>query len=109
MGFDKVSLTVLEEDLKLLTMDVSVIIHPDDQPGRAFNAHVIVSLEESWGYYAFVIVMPPPQRFLVCALQPAVLIQPFSNLGHMSLVPRSRHLSILGTLRFHLWPLGGQK
>ena len=33
----------------------------------------------------------------------------FSNLGHMSLVPKSRRQSILGTPQFHLWPLGGQK
>ena len=69
---------------------------------------IVVSLDKSRGYYAFVIVMPPPHKFLVCALQPTVLIQSFSNLGHMSLAPRSRRQSILGALRFHLWPLGGQ-
>ena len=69
---------------------------------------IIVSPDESRGYCAFVIVMPPPQRFIVCALQPAVFVQSFSNSGHMSLAPRSRCQSILGTLGFHLWPLGGQ-
>ena len=32
----------------------------------------IVSLDKSWGYYAFVIMQPQPQpqRFLVCTLHP---------------------------------------
>ena len=46
---------------------------------------------------------------LVCALHPAVLIQTFSNSGHMSLVPRSRCQFILGALKFHMCPLWGQK
>ena len=48
------------------------------------------------------------KRFLVCTLQPAVLVRSFSNLSHMSLAQRSRHQSVLGALRFYLWPLGGQ-
>ena len=73
--------------------------------------HIIVSPDESRGYYAFVIVMPPPQRFLVCPLQPTVLVQSFSNSGHMSHVfnrfssyshqicvaPRSRRQSIFAS------------
>ena len=69
---------------------------------------VIVSPEESWGYYAFVIVMLLPpllrHRFLVCIPHPAVLIQSFSNSAQMCLVPRSRRQWILGTLWFHWGP-----
>ena len=44
---------------------------------------VIVFRNESLGYYAFVIVMLLPHRFLVSTLHPAVLIQSFSNSGHI--------------------------
>ena len=71
---------------------------------------LVVHPDKSWRYCAFVIVtpLPPLQRFLVCALHPRVLIQPFSFSGCISLVPRSRCQSILGALRFHLWLPGGQ-
>ena len=63
---------------------------------------------QMWGYFAFLIVTLL-QRLLVCPLQPGIFLQSFSNSGHMSLVPRSRCQWILGALRFHLWPTGGQK
>ena len=54
---------------------------------------IIVSPDKSLGNHAFFIVMLlPPQplhRFLVCPLHPEVLVQSFSNSGHMSLVLRS--------------------
>ena len=67
------------------------------------NLLFIVSRDESLGYCAFVIVMRPPpwHRFFVWILHPTVLIQSFSNSGHMSLVPRSSCQSILGALQFH--------
>ena len=69
----------------------------------------IVSLDKSLEYYAFVIIMLLPHRFLVWAPHPAVLIQSLSYSGQMSLAPRFKRQSILGALRFHLWPLGSQK
>ena len=80
-------------------------------------AGIIVSLDKIQGYHAFVIVIlpsplpPPPKllhRFLVCTLHPRVLLPSFSSSGHMSLVPTSKHQSILGALLFQLWPLQNQ-
>ena len=48
------------------------------------------------------------RRFVMCALQLAVLVQSFWNPGHISLVPMSRQQTILGALQFHLWLLEGQ-
>ena len=77
--------TVLESGL---IVDSIVTLYPGVRVQVTFNVvlgftgslqvRVIVSPNGSRGYYAFVcIVMPPPplpQRFLVCTLQPAVLI-----------------------------------
>ena len=57
--------------LKLLTFNTPAVT------GYFMPCSPIASPDESRGYYAFVIVMPPPHRFLVCALQPAVLIRSF--------------------------------
>ena len=51
-----------------------------------------LSPDESQGYYAFLAMqpsLPPLHRFLVCNLHLRFLVQSFSNLGQMSLVPRS--------------------
>ena len=72
---------------------------------------VIVSPDKSWGYYAFVIVMllpTPPQRFLVCALHPAVQIQFFFKFGSNVSCTKVKTPINFGTLRFHLWPPGAK-
>ena len=79
---------------------------------KQFNSQCVGgSMDKSWEYYAFVIVMlvlPPLQRFLVCTLHLRVLVQSFSTSGHMSLAQRCRCQAILGTLRYHLLSKGYQ-